>query len=89
MNDILNDNSAALFKSSNSIFCCIPFYARIELSYVNYWNNYVEKFDKMTKQQKEAWYDGIFQQGLMLFLTIEQAKRTKEIAGFKASLNEK
>lgn len=33
--------------------------------------------------------DGIFQQGLMLFLTIEQAKRTKEIAGFKASLNEK
>ena len=39
MNDILNDNPAALFKSSNSIFCCIPFYARIELSYVNYWNN--------------------------------------------------
>lgn len=33
--------------------------------------------------------DGIFQQGLMLFLTIEQAKRTKEIAGFKAALNEK
>lgn len=52
-------------------------------------SKYVEKFDKMTKQQKEAWYDGIFHQGLMLFLTIEQAKRTKEIAGFKASLNEK
>lgn len=49
-------------------------------------SKYVEKFAKMTKKQKESWYDEIYQQGLMLFLTMEQVKRTNKIAEFKEAI---
>lgn len=50
---------------------------------------YVEAFAKMTKKQKENWYDEIYQQGLMAFLTLEQAERNKRIAEFKKNLTGK
>lgn len=34
-------------------------------------------------------YDEIYQQGLMAFLTLEQAERNKRIAEFKKNLTEK
>ena len=50
---------------------------------------YVEAFAKMTKKQKENWYDEIYQQGLMAFLILEQAERNKRIAEFKKNLTGK
>lgn len=49
-------------------------------------SKYVEVFDKMTKKQKENWYDEIFQQGLMAFLSLEQAERNKRISEFKKGI---
>lgn len=45
---------------------------------------YVEPFAKLTPRQKENWYDDIYQEGLMAFLTLEQVERNKRIADFKA-----
>lgn len=48
-------------------------------------NNYNEKFDKLSNKEKEKWYDEIYQEGLMAFLVLEQAKRNVRINEFKSN----
>lgn len=45
--------------------------------------NYFEKFASLSDDEKEKWYDEIYQEGLMIFLSLEQLKRNKRIAEFK------
>lgn len=44
---------------------------------------YREKFAKLSIQEKEKWYDEIYQEGLMAFLTLQQCERERRIADFK------
>ena len=44
---------------------------------------YNEKFAKLSAKEQEEWYDNIYQEGLMAFLSLEQVKREKKIADFK------
>ena len=50
---------------------------------VNDKKNYFEKFASLSDGEKEKWYDEIYQEGLMIFLSLEQLKRNKRIAEFK------
>lgn len=45
---------------------------------------YTEQFATLSKEQQEGWYDEIYQEGLMAFLILEQAKRTRKIKEFKS-----
>ena len=45
---------------------------------------YVQKFAVLSAEDQEKWYDEIYQQGLMAYLLMEQEKREKRIAAFKA-----
>lgn len=49
--------------------------------------NYCEEFDKLSKSEKESWYDEIYQESLMAFLTLEQKKRERKIAEFKQRIS--
>ena len=44
---------------------------------------YNEKFAKLSEEEKEEWYDEIYQESLMAFLVLEQVERTKKIEEFK------
>lgn len=44
---------------------------------------YNEKFTMLSEEQKEEWYDEIYQEGLMAFLVLEQVERTRKIDEFK------
>lgn len=46
--------------------------------------NYNAKFSDLSDEEKEEWYDEIYQEGLMMFLTLEQVERTRKIAEFKS-----
>lgn len=46
--------------------------------------NYNVKFAELSSKEKEEWYDEIYQEGLMIFLTLRQVGRTRKIAEFKA-----
>lgn len=48
---------------------------------------YNEKFDNLSDVEKEEWYDEIYQEGLMAFLILEQAKRNVRINEFKSKQN--
>lgn len=48
---------------------------------------YNPEFAILTDEQKEMWYDEIYQEGLMAFLMLEQTKRDKKILDFKNSGN--
>lgn len=45
--------------------------------------NYNEKFVKMSDQEKEEWYDEIYQMGLLIFLLLENKERSTRIANIK------
>lgn len=45
--------------------------------------NYNSKFDSLSSKQKEEWYDLTYEQGLTLFVMLEQRKRTRLISQFK------
>lgn len=48
-------------------------------------NNHNAKFTALSNEEKEKWYDEIYQEGLMAFLLLEQKKRDKRIYDFKNS----
>ena len=39
----------------------------------------------LSPKEQEEWYDEIYQEGLMAFLSLEQVKRNERIADFKQS----
>ena len=41
------------------------------------------KFSQLIPDEKESWYDKIYEQGLVLFMMLEQQKRDAEIKAFK------
>lgn len=45
--------------------------------------NYNEMFVKMSDQEKEEWYDEIYQMGLLIFLLLENKERATKIANIK------
>ena len=45
--------------------------------------NYNEVFVKMSDQEKEEWYDEIYQMGLLIFLLRENKERSIKIANVK------
>lgn len=45
--------------------------------------NYNEVFVKMSDQEKEEWYDEIYQMGLLIFLLRENKERSTKIANIK------
>ena len=45
---------------------------------------YNEKFAKLSEYEKEKWYDLIYEQGLALYVLLEQQERNKRIDEFKA-----
>lgn len=45
--------------------------------------NYNEVFAKMSDQEKEEWYDEIYQMGLLIFLLLENKERSTKIANIK------
>lgn len=47
---------------------------------------YCKQFAQLEPKEKEAWYDTIYEQGLALFVLLEQQERNKKISVFKASL---
>ncbi len=44
---------------------------------------YNDKFASLSVREKKEWYDLIYQEGLMAFLSLEHVKRSKKIAAFK------
>lgn len=46
--------------------------------------NYNEYFDLLTSNQKEEWYDEIYQMSLLIFLLLENRNRTKKISVLKS-----
>lgn len=46
-------------------------------------SKYNEKFANLTDREKEEWYDEIYQEGLMAYLSLEQVDREKKILDFK------
>lgn len=47
------------------------------------YKNYCKKFGNLSKLEKEAWYDLIYEQGLALFVLMAQKERNKRINEFK------
>jgi len=45
--------------------------------------NYVPEFAMLSNQEKEQWYDRIYDQSLMLFVLLEYQSRNREIQAFK------
>lgn len=45
--------------------------------------NYNEMFVKMSDQEKEEWYDEIYQMGLLIFLLLENKERSTKVANIK------
>ena len=50
--------------------------------------NYCEVFANMTNEEKEKWYDTIYEQALALFILENQSVRNNEIKAFRKSLKE-
>lgn len=50
---------------------------------INDKSKYNAKFAALTDEEKEKWYDEIYQEALMAYLSLEQLKRNKRIADFK------
>ena len=48
--------------------------------------NYVPAFSSLSDQEKEEWYDRIYEQGLALFVLLDQKERSDLISQFKALL---
>lgn len=48
---------------------------------------YCKAFDELSVSEKESWYDEIYQESLMAFLSLEQQKRERKIAEFKRRMN--
>lgn len=46
-------------------------------------SNYNAFFDKLTKKEKEEWYDDIFQMSLLIYLLLENKKNSSKIKYFK------
>ena len=46
---------------------------------------YNAKFSMLSNDEKEEWYDIIYDQGLTLFIILEQQKRSKKIKDFKTT----
>ena len=46
-------------------------------------SKYNAKFAGLTDREKEGWYDEIYQEGLMAYLSLEQVDREKKIRDFK------
>lgn len=46
-------------------------------------SKYNEKFDKLQSEEKEEWYDDIFQMSLLIFLLLENKKNSSKIKHFK------
>ena len=44
---------------------------------------YNEKFDILKSEEKEEWYDNIFQMGLLMYLLLENKKNSSKIKYFK------
>lgn len=44
---------------------------------------YKPQFAALTDKEKEEWYDEIYQEALMAFLSLEQVERNKKISDFK------
>ena len=47
-------------------------------------SNYNVYFDKLTINEKEEWYDEIYQMSLLIFLLLENRNRTKKISDLKS-----
>ena len=47
-------------------------------------SNYNVYFDKLTIEEKEEWYDEIYQMSLLIFLLLENRNRTKKISDLKS-----
>lgn len=47
-------------------------------------SNYNAYFDKLTIEEKEDWYDEIYQMSLLIFLLLENRNRTKKISDLKS-----
>lgn len=47
-------------------------------------SNYNAYFDKLTIEEKEEWYDEIYQMSLLIFLLLENRNRTKKISDLKS-----
>lgn len=47
-------------------------------------SNYNAYFDKLTIEEKEEWYDEIYQMSLLIFLLLENQNRTKKISDLKS-----
>lgn len=50
---------------------------------INDTNKYNAKFAVLSDEEKEKWYDEIYQEALMAYLSLEQLERNKRIADFK------
>ena len=48
---------------------------------------YCKEFDALSLSEKESWYDEIYQEALMAFLSLEQQKRERKIAEFKQRIS--
>ena len=48
-------------------------------------SNYNAYFDKLTIEEKEEWYDEIYQMSLLIFLLLENRNRTKKISDLKSN----
>lgn len=46
-------------------------------------SNYNAFFDKLTKKEKEEWYDEIYQMGFLIFLLLENKEKSTKIANIK------
>ena len=46
-------------------------------------SKYNEKFDKLQSEEKEEWYDDIFQMSLLMYLLLENKKNSSKIKYFK------
>lgn len=47
-------------------------------------SNYNAYFDKLTIEEKEEWYDEIYQMSLLIFLLLENQNRTEKISNLKS-----
>lgn len=48
-----------------------------------YVGKYNEKFDILKSEEKEEWYDDIFQMSLLIYLLLENKKNSSKIKYFK------
>ena len=48
--------------------------------------NYCEAFAILTDEEKEDWYDKIYEQALSIIIINKQKERSSEIEGFKKAL---